>query len=85
MMEERMERGMETAMIRVERHDPEEQKDHEAGERGGDDAFSNDSVDGGADEDGLVTDGGDFELLGDGGFDCRQPVQYAFDDAQGGG
>ena len=63
----------------------EEEKDHQAGEGGGDDAFANDSVDGGADEDGLVADGRDLELFGDGGGDARQQVFDALDDAEGRG
>ncbi len=49
----------------------EEEKDHQAGERGGDDAFANDAVDGGADEDGLIADGRDLEFFGNGGCDAR--------------
>ncbi len=63
----------------------EEEEDHQAGKRGGDDAFADDAVDGGADEDGLVADGGDLEGLGDSGLDAGQEVLDALDDAQGGG
>ena len=63
----------------------EEEKDHQAGERGGDDAFANDAVDGGADEDGLITDGGDLEFFGDGGCDAREQILDALYDAECGG
>ena len=50
----RMESGMETAMMIVERQAAEEDKDHRAGKAGGDDGLADDAVDGSADEDGLI-------------------------------
>jgi len=40
----------------------EEEQDHQAGEQGGDGGFADDFVDGGADEDGLIEERGDFEI-----------------------
>ena len=40
----------------------EEEQDHQAGERGGDDGLADDAVDRGADEDGLIAERRDLEL-----------------------
>ena len=53
MIEVRIESGIETAMMMVLRQLAEEEQDHQAGERGGDDGLANHAVDGGAHEDAI--------------------------------
>ena len=63
----------------------EEEQDHEACEAGGDDGLADYTVDGGADEDGLVADGCDLERSWKGELDARQDAEDALDDGEGGG
>ena len=82
MIDVRIESGMETAMIMVLSATAEEEQDHQAGERGGDDGLAHDSVDGGAHEERLVADGLDLEARRKASLDAGQQAEDAFDDAR---
>ena len=61
----------------------EEEQDHQAGERGGDDGFADDAVDGAADEDRLIADGLDLELrTEEWSRRCGSMARDAVDDAR---
>ena len=60
--EARIESGIEMQTIRVLRQLPRKSRIISAGEAGGDEGFAHHALNGGAHEDGLVGQGGDFQL-----------------------
>ena len=82
MIEQRIESGIETAMITVLRQLPRKMQDHQRGQAGGDDRLAHDALDRGADEERLVGERLDLELRRQPGGDPRQLLLDPRDDVE---
>src|SRR5262249_3201386 len=62
----------------------EEQQDHQTGEAGGDKRLAQHALNGGAHEDGLIRESGDFQFRRNVGQDARQGGFHRIDDGESG-
>ncbi len=83
MIEVRMDRGIDTAMMQVLRQLPRNTQDQRGRQAGGDHRFAHHAADCGPDEPRLVEQRRDLQVLGQSLRDDRQLREQGFDDVQG--